>query len=96
MSFISFTARDADRPLQILPPCCRELSPDEEGIAVVLTAVTREPAATATQWRALLGTEPSRALLRHSRAVGIAFKAAGLQIEIGAELAEAALPTLHS
>lgn len=93
VAMLLLTARDADRPLQILPPCCRELSADEEGIAVVLTAMTREPAAMAAHWRALLGADPSRALLRHARAVGAAFKAAGLQIEIGAEFAEAAFPT---
>jgi hypothetical protein len=59
------------------------LSADEESIAAVLTATTRGgPAAPAQHWRALLGGEPSAALLRHARTIGETFRASGLRIEL--------------
>jgi hypothetical protein len=78
-------ARDADRPLQIHPPCCRELSADEESIAAVLTAVTGGGLGLGPCWRALLDGQPSAALRRHARSIGEAFRAAGLRIELFAE-----------
>ena len=53
--------RSAARDLS--PPCCQELSVDEESIARVLTAFTRiSGAAALAHLRALIGGEPSAAL----------------------------------
>jgi hypothetical protein len=76
-------ARDADRPLAIFPPCCQELSADEEQIARVLTALTRNSSATAlAHLRTLIGGEPSAALLRQARAVAERFVAIGLWVGV--------------
>jgi hypothetical protein len=74
-------ARDADRPLAIFPPCCQELSTDEENLARVLTALTRNSSAAAlAHLRAPIGGEPSAALLRHARIVAERFKTVGLMV----------------
>ena len=76
-------ARDADRPLAIFPPCRQELSSDEESIACVLTALTRDSSAAAlVHLRTLIGGEPSAALLRHAKSVAERFEAVGLRIGV--------------
>jgi hypothetical protein len=76
-------ARDADRPLAIFPPCCQELSADEESIARVLTALTRNSTAAAiAHLRSLVGGEPSAALLRHAKSVAERFEAVGLCVGV--------------
>jgi hypothetical protein len=82
-ALVLLVARDADRPLAINPPCCQELSADEESIARVFTALTRNSSAAAMRHlRALLGGEPSAALQRCAAAVAERFKAVGLVVGI--------------
>jgi hypothetical protein len=82
-AFVLLVARDADRPLAINPPCCQELSADEENIARVLTALTRDSSVAALrQLRVLLGAEPSAALQRCASAVAERFKAVGLMVGV--------------
>jgi hypothetical protein len=80
-ALLLLTARDADRPLLIQPPCSPVWSADEESLARVLGALTRHSSALA-QWRTLLGRAPSASLQRYARAVGESFSAAGLSIGI--------------
>lgn len=83
-AFVLLAARDADRPLAINPPCCQELSADEENIARVLTALTRESSPVALGFlRSLIGGEPSAALQRHAKRVADSFAAVGLTVGIG-------------
>jgi hypothetical protein len=78
-------ARDADRPLAIFPPCCKELSRDEETIARVLMALTRDSThAALAHLRALTGAEPSAALLRHAKSVAERFRSVGLSVGVEA------------
>ena len=83
-AFVLLAARDADRPLAINPPCCQELSADEENIARVLTALTKDSLPTAlVSLRALIGGEPSAALQRHAKLLADRFAALGLGVGIG-------------
>ncbi len=80
-AFVLLAARDADRPLAINPPCCQELSADEENIARGLTALTGDAASSAlASLRALIGGEPSTALLRYAKLVAERFAAVGVGI----------------
>jgi hypothetical protein len=89
-------ARDADRPLAIFPPCCQELSADEESIARVLTELTRDSSTAALpHLRALTGRDPSAALLRHARSVAERFMSVGLRVGVaeGADPSARAVPS---
>jgi hypothetical protein len=81
-SVLLLAARDADRPLNIHPPCCQELSFDEQGlIAALATAPRNAGPASRGDWRRLLDAEPSTALLREADAVGACFRLAGLPLD---------------
>lgn len=96
-ALVLLAARDADRPLKIHPPCCGELSPDEEGIARVLAALTNDsPGAAAVHFRALLGREPSTALHRYAKVIAARFKAAGMTVGFGASPPRALRATADS
>ena len=83
-TFVLLAARDADRPLLINPPCCQELSGDEENIARGLTALSMDsPSAALVSLRALIGGEPSAALLRHAKLVAERLAAVGLGVGSG-------------
>jgi hypothetical protein len=82
-AFVLLAARDADRPFAINPPCCQELSPDEENIARVLTACTKNSSSALGYLRALIGVEPSAALQRHAQLVADRLAAVGLGVGIG-------------
>ena len=83
-AMLLIAARDADRPLLIHPPCCGELSADEEHITRVLAALTHDAAAAAAvHFRALLGREPSAALARNAKLIAGRFKAMGFGISVG-------------
>jgi hypothetical protein len=84
-ALVLLAARDADRPLIIHPPCCAELSSDEESLARILAALTNgSPSAAAVHFRTLLGREPSTALRRYAKAVASRFKAVGMTVAFGA------------
>jgi hypothetical protein len=87
-AMLLIVARDADRPLLIHPPCCRDLSADEECIASVLAALTHDSPAAAARFRALLGCEPSAALRRHAQWIARRFQAVGLGIGLGTILSD--------
>ena len=81
-SVLLLAARDADRPLKIHPPCCPELSFDEQGLIAALATAPRGANPTPCgDWRRLLGTAPSTALLREADVVGACFRLAGLPID---------------
>jgi hypothetical protein len=82
-AFVLLAARDADRPLAINPPCCQELSADEENLTRVVTALTNDaPSAALGRLRSLTGGEPSAALQRHAQLVADRFAAVGLSVGI--------------
>ena len=56
-------ARDADRPLRVFPPCCAELSEDEQRIASAFDCIQGSLAAAHEQLQRLIGRNPSYALL---------------------------------
>lgn len=79
-------ARDADRPLRVFPPCCAELSEDEQRIAYAFDCVRLGslPAAREHLQR-LIGRRPSCALLERvcdvsSRLMTCANGAAGVTV----------------
>jgi hypothetical protein len=83
-AFILLAARDADRPLAINPPCCPELSADEENIARALAALTRKSTSAALgALRALTGREPSAGLHRAASAIAERFSSVGLNLGLG-------------
>ena len=83
-AFVLLAARDADRPLAINPPCCQDLSLDEENIARVLTALTKSSSPAAVGFlRVLIGGEPSAALQRHAKFIAERFAEVDLTVGIG-------------
>jgi hypothetical protein len=67
------------------------LSEDEEGLARVLAALTRDSTTSALgHLRSLIGGEPSAALLRHAKSVAERFRSVGLSVGVEAADARAA------
>jgi GNAT superfamily N-acetyltransferase len=63
-------ARDADRALRVLPPCCADLSEDEQRIAAAFDCARRGSIAVAdAHLGRLVGGRPSSALLERVRDV---------------------------
>jgi hypothetical protein len=71
-------ARDADRPLVIHPPCCADLSLDEQRLVAAICV--DDGRATRLGWRALLETVPSAALLREAAVVARCLRHAGVAV----------------
>jgi hypothetical protein len=63
-ALVLLASRDADRPLHVFPPCCSELSEDEQRIASAFDCVRTGALATANaHLTRLIGRQPSGALL---------------------------------
>jgi hypothetical protein len=63
-ALVLLASRDADRPLHVFPPCCSELSEDEQRIASAFDCVRAGAVASAsTHLTRLTGRQPSCALL---------------------------------
>jgi hypothetical protein len=63
-ALVLLASRDADRPLHVFPPCCSELSEDEQRIASAFDCVRAGALANAsTHLTRLIGRQPSSALL---------------------------------
>lgn len=66
VAMMLLAARDADRPLRVFPPCCAELSEDEQRLASAFDCARQGSLAAAQdQLSRLIGRRPSCALLEH-------------------------------